>query len=715
MFNREISFYLIISFFIIFISCNKIDRKTLVARHNVVQTQIDPLNPLSIGNGEFAFTADITGMQTFPNYYKQGMALGTFSQWAWHSFLNPNNYSLNDVVKYYKTGNDSVPYWYQYSPLDSKRQYEATEWLRANPHRLHLGIVGLQITNAAGKPITIDDIENPVQQLNLWNGELTSVFEIEGERVAVKTLCHQSLDLVSFKIESKLIETGQLSVSIRFPYPAREKFNPGYDFSFHDLHSTKIVSETANSTTFSHQIDNDSYFASLNWKGNGNLVLAEDHRYDLIPQKGQSSIEIACLFRSEQKIEILPSFDQTLKNNKVEWAKFWQNGASIDFSGSSDPRANELERRIILSQYLTKIQCSGSLPPQETGLTSNSWYGKFHLEMHWWHAIHFILWNRSQLIEDQLEYYFNIYDKAKATANMQGYEGVRWPKMTDASGVESPSSIGVFLIWQQPHLIYFTQLLHQNSKNKNNLKKYYPLVEATANFMASYAQWDSIDERYILGPPLIPAQERFQPETTINPVFELAYWKWGLQTAQNMRLELGFKQNPIWQHLIDHLSLLPISDSLYLFTENATDSYSNPLYLTDHPIVLAIAGFLPLSNSIDKKVLENTFDKIDEVWQWETCWGWDFPMAAMCATVLGRHQKAIEYLLMETPKNTYLLNGHNYQHSELPLYLPGNGGLLAAVAMMCNQQNENGDNFFSLLPGWKVKFEGFGSDLNAKQ
>jgi hypothetical protein len=47
----------------------------------------------------------------------------------------------------------------------------------------------------------------------------------------------------------------------------------------------------------------------------------------------------------------------------------------VDLSGSRDPRAMELERRIVLSQYQTAIQCAGSLPPQETGLTCNSWFG----------------------------------------------------------------------------------------------------------------------------------------------------------------------------------------------------------------------------------------------------------------------------------------------------------------------------------------------------
>jgi len=43
----------------------KIDRKALVDRHAHVLRRIDPASPFSLGNGEFAFTADVTGLQTF--------------------------------------------------------------------------------------------------------------------------------------------------------------------------------------------------------------------------------------------------------------------------------------------------------------------------------------------------------------------------------------------------------------------------------------------------------------------------------------------------------------------------------------------------------------------------------------------------------------------------------------------------------------------------
>src|SRR5262245_52140821 len=40
-----------------------IDRRALVSRHDVVLKKLDPEAPLSLGNGEFAFTADVTGLQ----------------------------------------------------------------------------------------------------------------------------------------------------------------------------------------------------------------------------------------------------------------------------------------------------------------------------------------------------------------------------------------------------------------------------------------------------------------------------------------------------------------------------------------------------------------------------------------------------------------------------------------------------------------------------
>lgn len=46
-----------------------IDRAALVGRHRVTLTAPDAMSPLTVGNGEFAFSADITGLQTFPEFH----------------------------------------------------------------------------------------------------------------------------------------------------------------------------------------------------------------------------------------------------------------------------------------------------------------------------------------------------------------------------------------------------------------------------------------------------------------------------------------------------------------------------------------------------------------------------------------------------------------------------------------------------------------------
>jgi hypothetical protein len=394
------------------------------------------------------------------------------------------------------------------------------------------------------------------------------------------------------------------------------------------------------------------------------------------------------------------AFSDVLKASVQRWENFWMEGGAVDFSECTDPRAFELERRVVLSRYLTRIQCSGSLPPAETGLTYNSWFGKFHLEMHWWHAAHFPLWQKNEILEKQMDYYSDIIANARKTAQHQGYKGVRWPKMTDPEGRESPSSVGTYLIWQQPHPVFFAELLYLNASDKKKiLEKYREIVFETADFMASYAWYDAETDRYILGPVLIPAQESLNKETTINPAFETVYWYWGLKTAVEWKKRLGEKPDPLWTDVVKKSSSLAIQNGIYLCSEDTKDSYKNPRYMSDHPIVSGVKGVLPSTKLVNDKILANSLDTILKVWNWPSTWGWDFPMLAMSAASIGRGEQALDFLLMDAPKNRYLLNGHNYQDARLALYLPGNGGLLTAIAKMCveDQFPHNGK--------WNVRWE----------
>ncbi|HPF04070.1 MAG TPA: hypothetical protein PLE95_12745, partial [Bacteroidales bacterium] len=115
--------------------------------------------------------------------------------------------------------------------------------------------------------------------------------------------------------------------------------------------------------------------------------------------------------------------------------------------------------------------------------------------------------------------------------------------------------------------------------------------------------------------------------------------------------------------------------------------------------VAGVKGVMPATPLVNDGILANSLDTIMNVWNWPSTWGWDFPMLAMSAASIGRGEQALDFLLMDAPKNRYLLNGHNYQDARLALYLPGNGGLLTAVAKMCVQDQ------FPHNGKWKVKWE----------
>jgi protein-glucosylgalactosylhydroxylysine glucosidase len=180
----------------------------------------------------------------------------------------------------------------------------------------------------------------------------------------------------------------------------------------------------------------------------------------LYPKGASERLAFVVAFSPKEIKGSLLTASATFEASANHWRRFWSEGGAMDLSDSSDARALELERRVVLSQYLTAIQCSGSMPPQETGLTVNSWYGKFHLEMHWWHAAHFALWNRLPLFEKSLGWYASILPSAQALARAQGYRGARWPKMVGPEGRDSPSPVGPLLIWQQPHPIFYAELCY---------------------------------------------------------------------------------------------------------------------------------------------------------------------------------------------------------------------------------------------------------------
>lgn len=670
-----------------------INREALVLRNNPHLTEVDTMASLTVGNGRFAFTVDITGLQSFPEEYANGVPLGTMSDWGWHSFPNEDNFKFEETLREYDFGRGKSEL-YSVQIKDDERKKAACDYYRVNPHRLHLGALGFY-------NLDINKITGIDQTLDMWNGQINSNFVLGGKNVEVKTSVDPENDIVAANISNP----AKTAIALRLPYPTGNHSDSGCDWDAVSLHTTEIVMSDPGKAVVKHTLDSTSYYVVLNWDGATTAEMQGENTIVITPDSDKWGI--TAQFCENIPEGDNPGVDKIMSEASAYWQKFWKDGGVVDFSECTDPRAKELERRVVLSQYLLATNCAGTTPPQETGLTYNSWFGKFHLEMIWWHQAQFALYGHEDLLARTLPWYHQARDNARSIANRQGFEGVRWMKMTDPSSIEAPSSVGSFLIWQQPHLIYLAELLYRANPNDSILRQYYPLIEETAQFMASFADRDEENGRYILK-GIIPAQETLKASETVNPPFELSYWHFGLNTAQKWRERMGLERNAQWDKITSELSHLAAKDSLYLAAETAPQTYEDIRFTSDHMAVLGSLGILPASPLAEPEILNNTFDWVYDNWNWDKTWGWDYPTTAMCAVRVGEPEKAINALLMDKRTNTYLPNGHNYQDQRLRCYLPGNGGLLTAVALMtagwdgCEIENPG----FPKDGTWNVKWEG---------
>ncbi len=679
------------------------DRKKVVSRNNPCKREADLLSPFTVGNGSIAYTVDVTGMQTLYDEQAQaGFPLLTMSDWGWHTIPAPNGtvYDLDKdfvMTEYTHSVKGTVKYAVEKKPGNE----HVYDWLRQNPHRYNLFCMGLLYK---GEKIYAEQLKDIKQDLDLYSGIIYSSFLLDGERVEVKTLCHQHKDVLGIELKSALCERGELQVSLHFPYGSSDI--TGSDWKAKDKHETKVVTQEARCISIEHLLDNDSSYVSVFSKVPMVPDELEKHYY-VIRTSGEAkvSFSVALAPKSEQIPEA--DFEECEKSSIDKWQEFWQTGGLISLEGSTDPRANELERRIILSLYLSAINSACSMPPQETGLTVNSWYGKAHLEMYLWHLAYAPLWGRSYLLKKSLGWFKEILPKAIENAGRNGYKGAKWPKMVGPEGVDCPSKIATLLVWQQPHLIYMLELIYQTESCDALLEEYWELVAASAEYMVDFAEYNSKKDVYELVAPLIPAQERHKPYDTKNPVYEIAYWKLGLQIAIKWAKRLNKDYPAKWQEVADKMVKPAVKDGVYPAHELCDDTYT--VYAEDHPSMVAALGLLT-GKDIDKAIMASTLEKIYSVWNFKTMWGWDFAMMAMTETRLGNARKALDILLYDTAKNQYMTNGHNLQVSrkDLPLYLPGNGSLLLAIPLMavgypgCNEEHPG----FPDDGTWQVETEG---------
>jgi hypothetical protein len=755
-----------------------IDRHALVTRHNVRRTQINTHSPLQVGNGNFAFGADITGLQTFA-------AFNTLSQWGWHTDpLPPGPSPAEFQGAVWDTHGRAIHY-----PSPDPQQPALSAWLYSNPHRMNLGRIGLSLRKADGSDVAANDLTECLQQLDLWHGTLDSRLHVEGQPVQVETCCHPDQDIVAVRIHSPLIAVGRLSVFLDFPREDGREFADfvgAWDGEYR--HETRIVQRLPQRADIAHSQDATQYHAALGWgpeislhtphtmnaseplaiiqakygaadreadvtarlrdalRDNqltldvNNQTMGGDpalglpktlrvtyiqhgktqrievgenaamhlpagtgrHRYTLTGTG--ETMELICAFAPGPLPAALPSAKAVFAASARHWPAFWQSGGAIDLSKSRDPRGIELERRVVLSQYLMAVNEAGTLPPQESGLVNTGWHGKFHMEMYWWHGAHYALWDRWPLLERSLGIYHHFLPTARVRAKSEGVRGARWPKMTSAGGQESAHPINALLIWQQPHPMFFAELDYRAHPTQVTLERWREVLFDTADFLASFAFWDETMQRYVLGPPIYVVSENTDPKVTQNPTFELSYWRFGLRTAQTWRKRLGLSPDPKWEKVLTGLAPLPVEDGCYVLYEGITDMWTR--WNFEHPALIGVYGWLP-GDGVDVPTIRRTADRVFQGWQFDHTWGWDFPMLAMCAARLGNPAQAIDFLLH--PAAGFQFDDAGYATGGPFPYFPANGGLLYAIALMAAGWDGAPSHHAPGFPEdgqWDVRWEG---------
>jgi hypothetical protein len=751
----------------------KIDRQALVTRHNIEWNDLQGQIPL--GNGEFCFNADATGLQTFGG--------NTMAHWGWHSFPLPDGWTPDRVPptgtfqKGRLTGGDNFP-----SNAEALRT-----WLFDNPHQMNLA--RFRLCGANGRELVPTDIRQISRKLDLWSGVQTSQFELNGQPVRVETCVHPTLDAVAVRIESPLLKRGDLEMSLDFPYPNLQNGAWVGDFDRDETRTTQLTRHTGNRADFARQVDATRYSASLAWSPTGDLKqptgnsgttgqieirkaeygagdqwadvtakvaarvkdnrvslpvdfqsLAADpapgrakglrvvyaldgvenrietpdnetlrlpntagrHLYRLVPS-GTEAIEFVCAFSATDRTQELPAFAETRRACAARWESFWKTGGAIDLSGSKDPRWRELERRVVLSQYHMAAQSAGSYPSAEIGLMGlDAWRGQFHMEMTWWHLAHYGLWDRWPMAEKALDCYRRFLPVSRQLATQLGYAGAKWPKSVGPEGRSAPWVGNQVLLWKQPHPLFFAELEYRLRPTRATLDKWAEIVHETATHMADYPTRDEKTGLYSLSPAMPPSEQGITRDT----VFDLAYWRWGLDQAQRWRERMGLPREPHWDEVRKNLAPLPVKDGLFVHSAEWSDTYTQRAW--DHPDPIGVLGMLPPLEGVDRETAHRTLLKIWKTWDWKRCWGWDFPWVAMAAARMGEPQVAVDALLKDAGnKNDYDIRGVN-TGGPCP-YLPGNGGLLYAVALMAAGWDGAPQKHAPGFPddgSWVVKWEG---------
>lgn len=596
-------------------------KKSDIIKYNLKFNHIDSKNPVIIGNGDFAITLDQTGTQSLYEIYKD-IPLSTMSNKNW----------------FYKDKKDIKPSYvdgkaYMLFNLDNDPNYQIN---RQYPFKYSFMQILLYDND---KLIDINNIKDVKQELDLYKGIVTSSFNYKEKINKTISFIYQDHDEFNFKLQSD-----NLNLALKFNYPSYTK--NGYRL---DILPNVLVKEDRITLLY-----DDKNSLSFKLKSSSNYQIVEN-----------------TLIFDDNNVSFSLALDEIKEGKLLD--EFWKcdNGIIID--------NEELVKKMVLSKYLLHVNSTGIYPPQESGLTYNCWNSKFHLEMHLIHSLWNIYNNHVGDLVKSFDYYLSIMPSSLKRASLNGYKGLRFPKMTGPDGEDSPSNIGPLLIWQAPHILFMLQEIYYLYNKENIIKKYEPLISGTIDFMISFLTLK--DSKYQMLDPLLEACESIPLDRCQNPSFELEYWRYTLERQPKIDTVLYGHQRYDYLDITSKIITPKEDDGIYLKTYGVIDKYD--LY-KDHPTEGFLMSFFK-SKIVDKEKMVKTIDYILKNMDLSSYWGWDFPFLGLSLLNCGEIEKSIEVTQLNTINNQYLYNGYNTSpRDDLKAYLPGNGAFLIYYYYLSN-------------------------------
>lgn len=596
-------------------------KKSDIIKYNLKFNHIDSKNPVTIGNGDFAITLDQTGTQSLYEIYKD-IPLSTMSNKNW----------------FYKDKKDIKPSYvdgkaYMLFNLDNDPNYQIN---RQYPFKYSFMQILLYDND---KLIDINNIKDVKQELDLYKGIVTSSFNYKEKINKTTSFIYQDHDEFNFKLQSD-----NLNLALKFNYPSYTK--NGYRL---DILPNVLVKEDRITLLY-----DDKNSLSFKLKSSSNYQIVEN-----------------TLIFDDNNVSFSLALDEIKEGKLLD--EFWKcdNGIIID--------NEELVKKMVLSKYLLHVNSTGIYPPQESGLTYNCWNSKFHLEMHLIHSLWNIYNNHVGDLVKSFDYYLSIMPSSLKRASLNGYKGLRFPKMTGPDGEDSPSNIGPLLIWQAPHILFMLQEIYYLYNKENIIKKYEPLISGTIDFMISFLTLK--DSKYQMLDPLLEACESIPLDRCQNPSFELEYWRYTLERQPKIDTVLYGHQRYDYLDITSKIITPKEDDGIYLKTYGVIDKYD--LY-KDHPTEGFLMSFFK-SKIVDKEKMVKTIDYILKNMDLSSYWGWDFPFLGLSLLNCGEIEKSNEVTQLNTINNQYLYNGYNTSpRDDLKAYLPGNGAFLIYYYYLSN-------------------------------